>query len=116
MKELLFSVNRKDMNMTFFSGKGAGGQNRNRHMNCVRINHKDSGAMVTGQSHKEIKSNIKEAMNNMVGHYKFKIWHARRVQECLNKETINEVVDRQINESNLKIEQLVDERWCMLPS
>ena len=80
-------------------------------MNCVWINHKDSGTMVTGQSHKEIRSNIKEAMQNMVNHPKFKVWHARRVKEVMDKETISEKVDKMMVPGNLKIEQQEDGKW-----
>lgn len=111
-RELLFSVTRKDMNITYFSGSGAGGQNRNRHRNCVRINHRDSGVMVTGQSHKEKRSNIKQALNNLVNHPKFKIWHMRKVTEITDKETFEETVDKMMSEQNLKIEILTDdEKW-----
>jgi protein subunit release factor A len=114
MKELLFSVTKKDMNLTYFSGKGAGGQNRNRHMNCVRINHKDSGTMVTGQSHKEVRSNIKEALNNLVNAVKFKVWHAKRTAEVLSKEDFNEQVDKMMASHNLKIEGLENDKWTIL--
>jgi protein subunit release factor A len=110
-RKLLFRITKKDMNMTFFSGHGGGGQNRNRHMNCVRINHKDSGAMVTGQSHKERKSNIREALNNLVKSPKFKVWHSRKVKEVLDKQTIAEEVDKMMVSNNLKIEQLCNDRW-----
>jgi protein subunit release factor A len=43
-KELLFSVTKKDFNVDYFSGKGAGGQYRNKHQNCVRLKHIESGA------------------------------------------------------------------------
>lgn len=52
-KDLLFSVTRKDLDIDcFFSGSGAGGQNRKRNQNCCRIKHIDSGVIVTGQSPK----------------------------------------------------------------
>ena len=75
-KELLFSITRKDLKIDYFSGTGAGGQHRNKHQNCVRLRHSVSGAIVTGQSHRERRSNIKEALNNLVSSPKFKIWHA----------------------------------------
>jgi len=32
-KEHLFSVTKKDIEITYYSGRGAGGQHRNRHKN-----------------------------------------------------------------------------------
>ena len=65
-RELLFSVTKKDLKIDYFSGTGGGGQHRNKHQNCVRMHHKDSGASSTGQSSKERKSNLKEAFNNII--------------------------------------------------
>lgn len=92
------------MKINFFSGKGAGGQHRNKHMNCVRLQHPASGAMVTGQSHRERRANIKEAMINLVNSGKFKMWHAQVVQELLTGKTIDELVDESMAEKNLKVE------------
>ncbi len=111
MKDKLFSISKEDLNLTFFSGKGAGGQHRNRHKNCVRINHKDSGAMVVGQSNRKKACNIKEALENLVKHPRFRIWHAKRVSEIQSGETIIERVESGMLPANLKIEQLVNERW-----
>jgi len=104
MKEHLFTITKKDMNITYFLGKGVGGQHRNRHMNCVRLNHKDSNTLVTGQSHKKKQSNIKEALNNLVKHPKFKLWHNIRVREVIDKKTIEELVEEQMK--NIKVEVL----------
>jgi protein subunit release factor A len=103
-KELLFRISKQDLNITFFSGKGGGGQHRNRHLNCVRINHKDSGVMATGQSNRDKGSNIKEALNNLVKNPRFKVWHNRRVFETLRKKTIEQEVEEMMNPKFLKIE------------
>lgn len=103
-KELLFSITKKDLKITFFSGRGAGGQHRNRHQNCVRIHHKESGVLVTGQSHREKRQNVKEALKNLVNHKKFKLWNMKKVSEILDGKSIEQKVEEMMSEENLKIE------------
>lgn len=103
-RELLFSVTKKDLKISYFSGSGGGGQHRNKHKNCVRLQHPASKIMVTGQSHKERPSNMKEAFINLTTHPKFKIWLAGKTQEVLSGKTLEKKVDELMNEENLKIE------------
>lgn len=114
-RELLFTLTKKDFKLNFFSGTGAGGQHRNRHMNCVRLQHPDSGAMTTGQSHREQRANIKEAFKNLVKHPKFKIWHATKVNEVVSGKTLEQQVDEMMKPENLKFE-CKDEngRWVVV--
>jgi protein subunit release factor B len=104
MKELLFSITKKDLNITFFSGTGAGGQYRNKHQNCVRIIHSESGAIATGQSSRDRQSNIKEALQGLVKNAKFRLWHNRKIQEVITKKTLDDIVDDLMIEENLKVE------------
>lgn len=110
-KELLFSVNKKDFQIDYFSGTGAGGQKRNKTQNCVRIHHKDSGVIVTGQSHKERKSNLREAFQNLIKSTQFKLWHTRRIMECQEGETIKQKVKKSMRSENLKIECKENGKW-----
>ena len=104
MKELLFSVTKKELDIDYFSGTGAGGQYRNKHQNCVRIRHQPSGAIVTGQSCRDRKSNEREAIKNLASNPKFKLWHAAMVHATLSGKTLDQRVDEAMRESNLKIE------------
>lgn len=113
-RELLYSVTKKDLNIDFFSGTGAGGQNRNKNQNCVRIRHFDSGAIVTGQSHKERKSNIREALLNLINSPKFKLWQNQKVLECTSGETIEDRVEKMMASENLKIEIQNGCKWEMV--
>ena len=111
-KELLFSLKpNKDYKIEYFSGTGAGGQYRNKHQNCVRIIHKDSGVIVTGQSHRNRKSNEREALLNLLKHPKFKVWHTMKVQEYLDGKTLEEKVDEMLSPENLKFEVRQDGKW-----
>ena len=60
-------LTKKDFKIEWFSGKGAGGQYRNKHQNCCRITHIASGKRATGQSNRERPANQKEAFNRLVG-------------------------------------------------
>ena len=95
MKELLFSVTKNDLEVDWISGTGCGGQYRNKHQNCCRIRHKDSGAIATGQSQRDRVSNLKEAMENLTKSPKFKAWVKVRVGEVTGeKADIEAKVDR----------------------
>lgn len=72
-RELIFSASKKDFKVQWFSGTGAGGQYRNKHQNCCRLTHIESGITTTGQEHRERPANLKAALNRMaeklVEHY-----------------------------------------------
>lgn len=103
-RTLLFSVTKKDLEITWFSGSGGGGQHRNRHANCCRIRHPDSGALVTGQEQRSRIANQKAALHRLVKHPKFKVWHARRCAEIEEGQTALEAVAEAMRPENLKIE------------
>jgi len=104
MKELLFSITKKDFDISYFSGTGAGGQHRNKHQNCVRLKHRESGLLVTGQSYRERKRNLIQAFNNLINHPKFKVWYTRKVYEMTQGETLEQKVNSMLLPENLKIE------------
>lgn len=104
MKELLFSITKKDFKVHYFSGTGAGGQHRNRHMNSVRLIHIPSGATSTGQSNKERLSNMKEALYNIMKNPQFKMWHNEKVMEVLTGKSIDDRVKESMVSENLVIE------------
>jgi protein subunit release factor B len=80
-KELIFSVTKKDLDITYFSGSGGGGQHRNKHKNCVRMRHAESGAMTTGQDHKSRTQNQKDAFTKLGKHLLFVQWCKFRIME-----------------------------------
>ena len=105
MKELLFSVTKKDLEITYFSGKGAGGQHRNKHMNCVRIKHPDSGVIVTGQEERSRDRNLKTAFKRLTQHPDFKLWlDIQTSRSVMDANEIIRRVDEAMKEENLKIE------------
>jgi protein subunit release factor B len=109
MKELLFSVTRKDLDITFFSGSGAGGQYRNKHQNCARIKHRDSGVIVTGQNERSKEQNLRNAFVRLTEHPKFKTWLKIKTAEAMVdkealKREIEKLVEESMKEDNIKIE------------
>ena len=66
-------LTKKDFDVDWFSGTGAGGQYRNKHMNCCRITHIATGLRATGQSQRDRPGNQKEAFNKLarlvIAHY-----------------------------------------------
>jgi peptide chain release factor 1 len=105
MKQLLFSVTKKDFDITWFSGTGAGGQYRNKHQNCCRITHPESGAMGTGQSERSRPANQKEAFLNLTESKIFKHWLQKKIAE-VNGELaeIEAKVEKEMDEKNLLTE------------
>lgn len=111
-KELLFSVTKNDFEITWYSGKGAGGQHRNKHMNCCRIKHKETGIMATGQNQRSREQNRKDAFTRLVNSKKFKDWlRIKTSQEMVNTSDIVEKVDREMDMSQLKFEFMYNGVW-----
>lgn len=99
MKEPDKSWTKKDFTIDWFSGTGAGGQHRNKHQNCVRITHIESGITVTGQNHRERSRNFDEAFQELAK--RVVKWHygeQRRLRYPTNTEVI-----RSYNEAENRI-------------
>lgn len=63
IKEL--HLTKKDFRVQWYSGTGAGGQHRNKHQNCCRIIHKETGLSVVGTASKERSSNQRQAFRKL---------------------------------------------------
>lgn len=101
-----FTVNKKDFEVTWFSGKGGGGQHRNRHMNCCRLKHKATGIIATGQSNKERLANQKEAFHKIVKNPFFLAYCDRKLRELEGEETKEQWVERQMQNDKFTIQGL----------
>ena len=98
MRELHFT--RKDFRIDWFSGTGGGGQHRNKHQNCCRITHIETGLSATGQTERDRPSNQRRAFqalaNKLIAHYnrldekKPEISHE---EVRVYKEPLNQVID-----------------------
>jgi protein subunit release factor B len=114
MKELLFSLTKKDFIIEWYSGTGAGGQHRNKHQNCCRIKHQESGAEATGTETRSRDDNQKSAFKRLVNSEKFQKWLKIKASEELltkaekeqHQKEIERWVEKQMDPKNLKIEYL----------
>lgn len=76
MRELLFSVTRRDLRVEYFSGTGKGGQHRNKHQNCVRMTHVETGISVQSTEHRERSQNLRVAFRRLAKRLE-RHWRAR---------------------------------------
>ena len=113
-KTKLFSLTSKDFIVESFSGSGAGGQHRNRHPNCIRIKHKESGTSAQCTKHRSLHQNKQEAFINLTKDTKFKLWLNQKIGEVIHgQESIEEKVKDSMRLCNLKIEgfSVVKDKW-----
>jgi len=98
-----FSVTKKDLELTWFSGTGGGGQHRNKHMNCARIRHVETGIISTGQSNRERPANLKEALRGLAKHPRFKLFCEIKLREIEIGKTIEQEVEEMMKPENIRI-------------
>ena len=116
-KDLIFSITKKDFQITYFSGHGAGGQHRNRHKNCVRIKHIESGATVQATENRSLIQNKKLAFKRLVDNKKFGNWIKVTASFLLKDgKTIGDVVEEMMKDENLNIEKRVNRKWVNVNS
>lgn len=59
-------LTKKDFKLEWFSGQGAGGQHRNKHQNCCRITHLETGITAVSQESRERTTNQRLAFERLV--------------------------------------------------
>lgn len=117
-KQLLFSITRKDLVFQTFRSGGKGGQYQNKTESGVRIIHPASGAVGESRTERSQHQNRKLALQRLVESAKFKVWHARKVNEMLgqieNQKELEQSVERSMCEHNLKIEVKKNGKWVQV--
>ncbi len=58
-------LTKKDFKLEWYSGSGAGGQHRNKHQNCCRITHIETGLRAQGTESRERVTNQRVAFTNL---------------------------------------------------
>ena len=82
------SFTKNDFKIEWYSGSGAGGQHRNKHQNCCRITHLDSGFVERGTGSKSRVSNQKEAFIKLANRVVKWIMENNKEDKDINTETI----------------------------
>lgn len=108
MKELLFSLTKKDFKVDTMRGSGKGGQHRNTTDSAVRITHLESGAIGYSENERSQLQNKKKAFERLIKSETFEKWHKIKAAQIMGtiktKEEIEKEVEQWMREENLKIE------------
>lgn len=111
-KEVLFTVGANDCDWQYVRSSGPGGQNVNKRSTKVRCVHRASGAVGESDETRHQIQNKRIAFRKMAETSEFKSWHkletAKRLGTVID---INETVDKQLRDVNLKVEGRVDGKW-----
>jgi len=99
-----YRVTKKNFQVSWFSGTGAGGQHRNKHMNCCRLRHIDTGVVKTGQSNRNRAANQAEALNAIAKDPRFLAHVSLKLSEMERGETTEQRVAKMLLRDNLLIE------------
>lgn len=116
MKKPLFSVTADDLVVEMYRGSGKGGQNRNKVETCVRITHKESGAVGMACEERKQGQNKKKAFERLVESEKFKRWLKIKTASVLAgcreiEQMIKAEVEEQMKPKNLLIEVRTENGW-----
>lgn len=115
MGKLLFSLTKKDFEVQTFRSGGKGGQHQNKTESGVRIIHKESGAVGECREHREQNQNKRIAFERLVSSGIFRLWHARKCNEILTGETLEEKVEKMMDERYIRTEGKDKEgKWITL--
>ena len=109
MKELLFSLGKKDFRIDTFRSGGKGGQHQNKTNSGVRITHPESGAVGESREERSQLQNKKKAFERLVETKEFKIWHRLKCAAVIQgQDEINKMIEQKI-EACLKPEFIITE-------
>ena len=111
-RELLFSVTKKDLDITAIRGSGPGGQHRNKVSTGIRIVHRASGAVAEASDDKSSLINKSAAFRKLLDTPRFKSWFKIALAAAQGRESIADAVERQMQPENITTEVLDENnRW-----
>lgn len=105
MKELLFTITKKEFRVDTFRSGGKGGQNQNKRDTGVRITHIESGAVGESREERSQAQNKKTAFKRLVESPKFKKWFKIECAKKLGLYTdIEEKTEEAMKPENIRVE------------
>jgi len=115
-RERITILSKKDLQISWFSGgPGAGGQYRNKHDNCCRMYHEESGARSQATEERSRERNLRKAFERLCKTPQMRFWFAKKVYEIRQRETLEQTVEKEIKPENLKYEVKNEEgRWVQV--
>lgn len=97
-------ASRKDFDVSYFCGSGAGGQARNKVASGVQILHRESGAIGRASDSRSQADNKASAFQRLLKTPQMKFWLARKKYEVQMHETLEETVERDVSGDACKYE------------
>lgn len=104
MTERITLLSKKDLEISYFCGSGAGGQARNKVASGVLIRHEESGATGRASDSRSQHDNKISAFNRLVADPRMKFWLAKKKHELAMGETIEESIAKETTADKLKFE------------
>lgn len=104
MKELLFSVTKKDFEIEFMRAGGKGGQHQNCTDSACRIVHRASGAVGESREYREQGRNKTTAFKRCIDSMQFRTWLRLKTAEAMMEETVEQKVEKLMDERFIKTE------------
>lgn len=107
----LFSITIKDCEIQTFRSGGKGGQNQNKVESGVRIIHPPSGARGESREYRTQLENKRAAFRRMGASATFQRWARSMAAKLRGEDSIEDRVDRAMDQKNLLIEKQTEDGW-----
>ena len=105
MRELVFSVTKKDFRIDHFRAGGQGGQGQNKRSVGVRFTLPPSGAVGEGRDSRSRVENERNAFKRCISTPEFKLWHRKEIARRAGEDALIELqVKESMRPKNLRVE------------
>jgi protein subunit release factor B len=108
MKEKVTILTRKDVDISYFVGSGAGGQNKQKNATGCQIMHKETGAIGRASDTRSADQNRRAAFRRLCATGKMKVWINEQIYKIRMGESMEAKIQREVDKAmapeNLLIE------------